>query len=153
MDNPSEKDVRKFDFEIESFRKTEEHYSRGCELLMSVMDKVPERKRDNAERILALALFIRNTMRTSVALKEFYKCKCRLLKTHGEERNRLVDKMLTLCRGEMENAKGPIPIVEFDSRLGFEPSMEYMCDRAHIEWKLERLQAVIDEELPSYYES
>ena len=152
VDEPSEKDVRKFDFEIESFTQAEAHYARGCELLASVIKTLPERKRDNAERILALAMFIRNTMRTSVAVKEFYKRKCRLLKSHGEERNRLVDEMLQLCRGEVSNAEDTIPLVEFDSRLGFEPSMEYMCDRAHIEWKLERLYRVIDEELPSYYE-
>lgn len=152
VENPTEKDVRKFDYEIESFTKSRDLYTRGCELLVSIMDKVPARKRDNAERILALGMFIRNTVRTSVAYKEFYKCKCKLLKAHGEERNRLVDRMLELCRGEVKNAEDTIPIVEFDSRLGFEPSMEYMCDRAHIEWKLERLHKVIDTELPSYYE-
>jgi hypothetical protein len=30
--------------------------------------------------------------------------------------------------------------------------MEYMCDRAHIEWKLSLLRDVIERELPSYYE-
>ena len=60
--------------------------------------------------------------------------------------------MLTICRSEVENAENTIPIVEFDSRLGFEPSMEYMTDKAHIEWKLNLIKDVIDRELPSYYE-
>jgi hypothetical protein len=30
--------------------------------------------------------------------------------------------------------------------------MEYMCDAAHLEWKIELLRQVIEEELPSYYE-
>ena len=45
-----------------------------------------------------------------------------------------------------------IPLVEFDSRLGYEPSMEYMTDKAHIEWKLNLLRDVMEKELPSYYE-
>ena len=31
-----------------------------------------------------------------------------------------------------------VPAVEYDSRLGYEPSMEYMCDREHLLWKVER---------------
>ena len=60
--------------------------------------------------------------------------------------------MLKYCKAEVENALDTIPLVEFDSRLGFEPSMEYMCDKEHIEWKLKYLYDVIERELPAYYE-
>ena len=43
-------------------------------------------------------------------------------------------------------------IVMVDSRLGWEPSMEYMTDRAHLEWKLEQLRRVVEEELPELIE-
>ena len=52
----------------------------------------------------------------------------------------------------VKNAEDTIPLVEFDSRLGFEPSMEYMTDKAHIDWKLNLIKDVIEKELPSYYE-
>ena len=39
-----------------------------------------------------------------------------------------------------------------DSRLGWEPSMEYTTDRAHLEWKLEQLRRVVEEELPELIE-
>ena len=39
---------------------------------------------------------------------------------------------------ECENARRAIPAVEYDSRLGWEASMEYMCDREHLLWKIER---------------
>ena len=60
--------------------------------------------------------------------------------------------MLVIAKREHENAIDTIPLVEFDSRLGYEPSMEYMTDRAHIEWKLGLLSELIEKELPSYYE-
>ena len=121
-------------------------------MLKSAIEKIPERKKENAYRILALCLFYRNTLRTTIGVKEFYKRKDKLLNTHGDERNKLVDEMLELCIAEVKNAEDTIPLVEFDSRLGYEPSMEYMTDRAHIEWKLALIKDVIEKELPSYYE-
>ena len=152
MENPDPKAVAKFEYEIDSFRKTVDLYDRGCKLLTAVLDRVPEKKREEAARVLALGAFIRNTVRTSINYKEFYKRKCRLLQTHGAERNKLVDEMLDICRAEVKNAEETIPMVEFDSRLGYEPSMEYKCDRERIEWKLKLIKEVIDTELPSYYE-
>ena len=147
-----EEKKKTFDYEIYSFRIAEELYGKGCEILKSAIEKIPERKKDNAYRILALCLFYRNTLRTAINLKEFYKRKYVLLDSHGEKRNELVDEMLEYCRAEFKNAQDTIPLVEFDSRLGFEPSMEYMTDKAHIEWKLALLNDVIEKELPLYYE-
>ena len=123
------------------------------ESLKAAIEKIPGRKRDNAYRILAVCLFYRNTLRTAIGLKEFYKRKEALLETHGEERNKLVNEMIDICKAEVENAIDTIPLVEFDSRLGYEPSMEYMCDKAHIDWKLDQIKDVIENELPKYYEN
>ena len=144
--------MERFDYEIYSFRISEDLYNKGCEMLKAAIEKIPERKKDNAYRILALCLFYRNTLRCLINLKEFYKRKFVLLDTHGEERNKLVDEMLDICRAEVDNALDTIPLVEFDSRLGFEPSMEYIGDKAHIEWKLELMSELMEKELPSYYE-
>lgn len=143
---------KKFNYEIYSLRIAEDFYTKGCEILKNAIEKIPDRKKENANRILALCLFYRNTLRTTINIKEFFKRKFVLKETHGEERNKLVDEMLTICRSEVENAENTIPIVEFDSRLGYEPSMEYMTDKAHIEWKLNLIKDVIERELPSYYE-
>ena len=143
---------KKFDYEIYTLRIAEDLYNKGCEILKSAIEKIPERKKENAYRILALCLFYRNTLRTTIGVKEFYKRKDALLNAHGEERNKLVDEMLELCKAEVKNAEDTIPLVEFDSRLGYEPSMEYMTDKAHIDWKLGLINEVIEKELPSYYE-
>ena len=49
---------------------------------------------------------------------------------------------------EIANVNATFPLVDFDSRLGFEPSMEYIGDRAHLEWKLEVMNRVLTEEIP-----
>ena len=56
----------------------------------------------------------------------------------------LLDKIEALAYKEIENAKAAIPYVEFDSRLGYEPSMEYMCDRSHLEWKIFHTEKAIE---------
>ena len=147
-----EKD-KKFNYEIYSFRIAEDLYTKGCEILEKAIEKIPERKKENANRIFALCLFYRNTLRTAINIKEFFKRKFVLKETHGEERNKLVAEMLEICFDEVENAQNTIPLVEFDSRLGYEPSTEYMTDRAHIEWKLNLMKELIEKELPSYYEN
>lgn len=136
----------------EEMKKVAELYAEGVALLEPAVAAIPEASREAAERILGVATFFRNTARTAVNMKEFFFHKERLLSLHGDERNAAVDEMLGICRRERENAIDTIPLVEADSMLGYEPSMEYIGDRAHIEWKLSLLDEVIEHELPSYYE-
>ena len=144
--------MEKFDYEIKNYRIAEDYYNKAVEIFEEILPSVPERKREDAQRIAGLCKFIRNTMRTAVGIKEFAKLKFILRDTHGEERNEIVDKLLALCKAEEQNALDTIPLVEFDSRLGYEPSMEYMTDKAHIDWKLTLLREVMENELPSFYE-
>ena len=59
-----------------------------------------------------------------------------------------MDEIEAIAKKEIKNAQDTIPLVEADSRLGWEPSMEYMTDRSHLEWKIAQVRAVIDEEIP-----
>ena len=59
----------------------------------------------------------------------------------------LIDRIEKLLLDEIENARATIPLVEKDSRLGWEPSMEYVTDREHIEWKIRQVQFVLDVEI------
>ncbi|MBO7761421.1 MAG: hypothetical protein J6T24_01350 [Clostridia bacterium] len=46
---------------------------------------------------------------------------------------------------ECDNARRAIPAVEYDSRLGWEASMEYMCDREHLLWKIDCTEKAVAE--------
>ena len=61
--------------------------------------------------------------------------------------DRVTEKRL---RDEIKNAEETIPLVEADSSLGFEPSMLYMTDRRHLEWKIRQVKYVIDFDLPKF---
>ena len=51
----------------------------------------------------------------------------------------LLGKIESLVNEEILNAQNTIPLVEKDSRLGWEPRMEYKTDRRHIEWKIRHM--------------
>ena len=144
--------IKKFYCQLDNIKIAQEHFDKACQLLSTVITDIPERKRENANRILGLCLFIRNTARTTIGIRNFFLIKETFLETHGEERNRAVDQLIKISRAEYDNAVDTLPLVEFDSRLGYEPSMEYRCDPEHIHWKLDLLRDVIEKELPSYYE-
>ena len=47
--------------------------------------------------------------------------------------------MLAWAKKEYANAKAALPLVEADSRLGWEPSMDYAGGVEQIRWKLDRM--------------
>lgn len=50
------------------------------------------------------------------------------------------EEMLKYARAEYENARAALKLVERDSRLGWEPSMEYAPGPEQIRWKMRRME-------------
>ncbi len=73
--------------------------------------------------------------------------------TTPQEAKAVVDDMTALAEREVANAGAAIPVVRADSRLGWEPSMGYFTDEAHLRWKIEHVRRVVDEELPAFRRS
>ena len=59
--------------------------------------------------------------------------------TSSQEILALFDQVASLFDAEEENARAAYPLVEVDSSLGWEGSMEYVCDAEHLDWKLKVL--------------
>ena len=152
--------------ELKAFSKMRDLYKKGADILESVLTTLPAEKLDDAKRMYGLARFIENTIRTTVNVKNWHILKHKLgfkptvnflspakndfvLKEEifdaipVKERNAIILEMKAIAEGEIENAKATIPLVDFDSRLGWEPSMEYMCDREHLEWKIKHVERSI----------
>jgi len=126
-------------------------WEEGIELLEQAIAAAPERKRAEARRTLGLGRFIRNCVQTAINTKRWWRLKQRLeAEAQPDRANAILDEMVALAEAEIANAEATIPLVEADSRLGWEPSMEYMADRSHLEWKIAQVRAVIDEEIPEY---
>ena len=101
--------------------------------------------------MLGLGQFIRNCVQTTLHTKRWWQLMQRLLaQTEVGAAQAILDDMVRLGEAEIANAQATIPLVEADSRLGWEPSMEYMADRAHLDWKIAQLRLVLDEGIPAY---
>ena len=63
----------------------------------------------------------------------------------AQKASTILDELIKVAAVERENVLDTIPYVEQDSRLGWEPSMEYVCDKWHLEWKLCQLDFALKE--------
>ena len=57
----------------------------------------------------------------------------------------ILEQLKELAAKEIRNTQEAIPAVELDSRLGWEPSMEYVCDKWHLEWKVRQVNNTLRE--------
>ncbi len=140
--------------EIRQYRKARALMEKGlCEIRKAVA-LAPAGRREDGWRQTLLAGFISNTLLTTIHVKEWWALNQRLfVQKNRSSLHRLLDKLLEIAAAEIENAKATIPIVERDSRLGWEPSMEYMCDKAHLEWKIRQVRHMVDNEISAYRRS
>jgi len=135
--------------EIELLRRMLARWEEGLGWLEKAVALAPEKKRPQAREMLGLGQFIRHCVRTTIHTKQWWQLRQRLLEETDPIRTEtLLAEMRQLGEAEIANAAETIPLVEADSRLGWEPSMEYMTDRAHLEWKITQLRRVLDEEIP-----
>ena len=157
-------------YDIERFEKMLEQYRQGADILEEILPTVEESKRSDAKRMLCLARFIQYTIVTTLNTKKWHILKGRLgvkIISSGTyrmpdavyfdeevfralpiaERDAIIHEMVAIAEDELENARRTIPLVTFDSRLGYEPSMEYMCDPAHLQWKINVTKKALEQEL------
>ena len=104
----------------------------------------------NAElsRLLGLGKFISNTVKTCIASKQIYILDHRMRATGDPETLlSILDEMEAVIRENRKVVEDTLPLVTADSSLGYEPSMHYMTDAWHLEWKLRHTDYVLNTEL------
>jgi hypothetical protein len=81
-----------------------------------------------------------------VNVKKWYLDKQILLSEATPEEKRVAAlRMLDIAKAELQNAEDAIRCVRLDSRLGYEPSMEYMADESHIREKIVATRRAMEE--------
>jgi len=137
--------------EIEHIEAMEKCFMDGAVLLEEMLDTLKGTLKDQAERMVNLGWFISRCARTAIHVKKWYQYKLKLLSaSENEEVLSIVKAMTIIARDEIANAKATIPLVQRDSRLGWEPTMEYMCDEAHLRWKIRQVELMMKNELSIY---
>ena len=62
----------------------------------------------------------------------------------------IIDGIEQIVKAERENVLDTLPLVQADSRLGWEPSMEYTTDEKGLKWKLRQLDYELTVKIPTY---
>ena len=140
----------RYPVEISELEIMLEEWQNGLDKLTSAICTLSDRQRNNADHLKALGKFIRNMIRTTIGIKRFFLANIRLqcASEPGDLKLELdiIDRLLA---EEKANVLDTFEAVEFDSRLGWEPRMGYVCDSWHLNWKLRQL-AISQEEVRQY---
>ncbi len=132
--------------EIERLEKMGDLLLGGIEMLEAL-----ENKNEKLLRLINLGKFMWRTVQTGIRAKQWYIYKNLIrVEQDFDKFAEILYDMEALLRDELKNVEETIPLVEADSSLGFEPSMLYMTDRRHLEWKIRQLNFVLDTEIPGY---
>lgn len=102
-------------------------------------------------RLINLGEYICCCVQTGIHAKEWFMLTSKLkIEQNVEEVRELICKVKELIQAERTNVERALPLVEMDSRLGWEPSMDYVADAEHIRWKLRHLDYVLDYEVKCF---
>ena len=135
--------------EIKSLENMLTYMNQGIE----VFESIPE-KNKKLLYMINLGRFIALCVKTNIDAKRWYILKCRLNAEFTKEGlYSILNEMEELLQGQIEVAKSAIPLVEADSRLGWEPSMHYLTDREHLEWKIRQIKFVLNKEIVNFKKS
>lgn len=132
--------------EIQSLKKMAELMDQGIVVLNHI-----ENPTESLLRLINLGKYILHSVITAIHAKKWYVLRLQLFLEN--DRTKLADivkEMEELAKDEIKNAEQSIPLVEVDSRLGWEPNKEYQADAERIRWKIKQVQYTLDEELSIY---
>ncbi len=132
--------------EIETLTKALDYMNKGIEIIEGI-----ENKNTELERLLNMGKFIRNFVITGINAKKWHTLKVKFDHEQDEDKvSKILDDMVDLLTFERKNAENTIEYVELDSRLGWEPNMDYLTSKWHLEWKMRLVDYVIGREIATY---
>ena len=141
----------RLDGEIRALEKMRALQAEAREKLQILAEKLDGLRKADCLRLVNIIQFMENTATTAIHAKQWAKRRWKLLcSTDWEDVNRAIGEMENIAKAEIQNAEATIPVAEADSRLGWEPSMEYLGDAEHIRWKIRHTNYVLENELPAY---
>ncbi|MFD2330836.1 hypothetical protein ACFSR7_16410 [Cohnella sp. GCM10020058] len=142
------------DVELRSLERMLERMHAGNGLLEQALAATPPGKQAEVARLLGLGRFIALCVQTTIHVKQWWKAKQALFREPDPQlAEKWLERLAQLAEREIANAEAALPLVEADSRLGWEPSMAYMTDPDHLRWKIHQVRTVLDSEFADYRRS
>ena len=128
--------------EIELLESMQEKRGRGADIFDAIRVSLPPARAEKARRMAGLGRFMQRTVATALHVK------------HGAVAHLAgkKDEVFAWAKREYANAKAALPLVEQDSRLGWEPSMEYVGGVEQVQWKLNRMRETYGDSIVGSWE-
>ena len=137
--------------EIHCLEKMIELLTQGTRGIREIADQLDGAQREDALRLVNQLEFMMRTGRMAIHVRQWTLCKRHFMAETGVDvLLGLLDEMEEIGKREISNAEAVIPLVEADSRLGWEPSMEYIGDAWHMRWEIRQTRQVLEQEIPLY---
>lgn len=116
--------------EVRVFTAAGRRFVAAAEKLRSFADELDGARREKARREAGVVEYVGRSFLTCANIKA------------GALADRAGDTetVRRLARDEYENTRAALPLLEEDSRLGFEPSMQYYGGRDTVRWKLREME-------------
>ena len=109
------------------------------------------KKNKQIRRLINMGEYMIACFTTDINVKKMYIYRQKLfIATTNNEVLNIIQIIRRLGAAEIRNAERALKIVDKDSALGYEPSMGYGGDRAHIEWKIRQVKHMMNYELSIY---
>lgn len=137
--------------EIRILEKMEKLFREGRAILEEITGELSGVRQADCLRLCNLVHYMEHCTRTTIHTKQWVML---IWAINAEQSS---EKILTMHRqlekigwAEIANAEATIPLVRADSRLGYEPSMEYIGSEYHLRWKIRQVRQVLEQEIPRY---
>ncbi len=142
---------RRFHEELPVFEKAVAMWEEGNALMDRALALAPARKREAAGGLAGTGKFFGCGLRTCWHVKRWWLLNKRLeIEPDFARAEAILDELEAIARAEKKNVEAALPLAEADSRLGWEPSMDYMADPWHLRWKLRQLDTLVRYTLKAY---
>ena len=110
-----------------------------------------DKKSKTVKRLMNMGEYMICCFTTDIHVKKMYILRQKLFIAGSNKEVRcIIDKIRSLGAIEIKNAQKALKVVDKDSALGYEASMGYGGDRAHIEWKIRQVNHMMTHELGIY---
>jgi hypothetical protein len=137
--------------EIKDLERMRAYLQQARKKLGKLTEKLDGVRGDDCLRLCNMIAFMENTATTAIHAKKWAINRWKFYSlTQKDEIETWVQAMEEIGEAEVCNAEATIPLVQKDSRLGWEPSMEYIGDEQHLRWKIRYMRYVLDGELGFY---
>jgi hypothetical protein len=140
--------ARVIEHEINNIKKMSRMWDDGIKELEFGSSGLVGAEKAEYFKIIVLGKFIYNTLKTLLNIKLWWQLKQKLKRIPPpDKKNLILAEMAAIARYEIKNARATIELVEYDSRLGWEPSMGYVADKSRLLWKIKQLENVLQNEI------